>query len=65
MAAREAEEKGIPLADHLTHLIVHGVLHLLGLDHEEGDAEADAMEETERAALARLGLADPYAVRED
>jgi len=57
----EAAEKGISLSDHLTHLVVHGVLHLLGLDHERGDADADAMEEMERVALARLGLPDPYA----
>ena len=61
---REAEEKAVPLEDHATHLIVHGTLHLLGYDHEAGAAEADAMEEMERAALARLGLPDPYLVRE-
>jgi probable rRNA maturation factor len=64
VTAREAEEKGVTLEEHATHLIVHGTLHLLGLDHELGDAEADAMEETERAALATLGISDPYAVRE-
>ncbi len=56
---REAAEKGIPLADHVTHLIVHGTLHLLGHDHEN-DAEAEAMEALETRALASLGLADPY-----
>lgn len=61
---REAEERGIPVADHAAHLIVHGTLHLLGYDHQ-GDAEAEAMEEMERAALATLGLHDPYPVRED
>jgi probable rRNA maturation factor len=60
----EAEERGISVEDHATHLIVHGVLHLLGYDHM-GDAEAEAMEEMERAALANLGLHDPYPVRED
>lgn len=60
----EAEERGIAVADHAAHLIVHGTLHLLGYDHQ-GDAEAEAMEEMERAALASLGLHDPYPVRED
>ena len=46
--------------DHMAHLIVHGFLHLLGYDHE-GDAEAEAMEAVERKALARMGIADPYA----
>jgi len=64
VTAREAEEKGVTLDEHATHLIVHGTLHLLGMDHELGEAEAEAMEETERAALATLGIADPYAVRE-
>ena len=61
--AREAAEKGVAPEDHARHLIVHGVLHLLGYDHEQGDAEAAAMEDIERAACARLGLADPYAER--
>ncbi|MES2443302.1 MAG: rRNA maturation RNase YbeY [Pseudomonadota bacterium] len=61
---REAAERGISLEDHAAHLIVHGTLHLLGYDHQ-GDAEAEAMEEMERAALATLGLHDPYPVRED
>ncbi|UZK64789.1 rRNA maturation RNase YbeY [Sphingomonas sp. M1-B02] len=60
----EAAERGISVEDHATHLIVHGVLHLLGYDHM-GDGEAEAMEEMERAALASLGLHDPYPVRED
>ena len=64
VTAREAAEKGVSLEEHATHLIVHGTLHLLGLDHEQGEAEADAMEEIERAALSTLGIADPYAVRE-
>lgn len=56
----EAEEKSISVPDHATHLIVHGTLHLLGYDHETGEAEADAMEALEKAALAALGIADPY-----
>ena len=50
--------------EHATHLLVHGTLHLLGYDHM-GDDEAEAMEEIERQALATLGIADPYLVRED
>lgn len=58
--AREAAEQGKPFADHARHLIVHGILHLLGMDHEDG-REAEAMEAKERAILARLGIPDPYA----
>ena len=57
--AREAGEKGISLADHTSHLIVHGTLHLLGLDHMD-DAAAEAMEGLEVKALASLGIANPY-----
>jgi probable rRNA maturation factor len=60
----EAADKGVTLAEHATHLIVHGTLHLLGYDHEQGEAEAEHMEELERVALATLGIADPYLVRE-
>lgn len=60
VVAREAAEKAITVADHAQHLVVHGFLHLLGYDHQR-EAEADAMEEIERAALARIGIADPYA----
>ena len=49
-----------PLAHHLQHLVMHGVLHLIGYDHET-DAEALIMEDLERAALAGLGIGDPYA----
>ncbi|AWM88792.1 rRNA maturation RNase YbeY [Microvirga sp. 17 mud 1-3] len=56
---REAEEESKPLADHFAHLVVHGVLHLLGYDHET-DEEADVMEALEVKALAGLGIADPY-----
>lgn len=56
---REAGEQGKTLEDHLTHLVVHGVLHLLGYDHLES-AEAETMEGLERQVLAGLGVADPY-----
>ncbi|MBX9816143.1 MAG: rRNA maturation RNase YbeY, partial [Sphingomonas sp.] len=55
----EAAERGIALAAHATHLIVHGTLHLLGHDHH-GDDEAEAMERIERNVLQSLGLHDPY-----
>ena len=57
--AREASAENKPIRDHVIHLIVHGVLHLVGLDHEDDD-EADAMEALEIRALHRLGLANPY-----
>jgi probable rRNA maturation factor len=57
--AHEAKMDGKPVADHLTHLAVHGFLHLLGYDHES-DPDAEAMEQQERAVLARLGIPDPY-----
>jgi len=60
VCAREAAEQGKSLADHLQHLTAHGVLHLLGYDHET-DAEAEVMETRERQILATLGIADPYA----
>lgn len=60
--ASEAGEGGLALEDHLTHLIVHGFLHLLGHDHEE-DAKAVMMERLETAILANLGIADPYGDR--
>lgn len=56
----EAEEKAIPLQDHAAHLMIHGTLHLLGYDHMDDDSAAD-MEAREVRALARLGIADPYA----
>jgi probable rRNA maturation factor len=56
---RDARAEGKALAHHLAHLIVHGTLHLLGHDHAE-DTDAARMEALERAALARLGIADPY-----
>jgi probable rRNA maturation factor len=60
---REAAEKGVTTQEHATHLIVHGTLHLLGFDHVAED-EAVAMEDLERAALASLGIDDPYVVTE-
>ena len=57
--AAEAAEQGKSLADHLRHLVVHGLLHLAGHDHED-EIEAQAMEAMERTLLARLGVADPY-----
>ena len=57
---REAGEAGISLADHATHMVVHGTLHLLQYDHET-DADAEVMESHETAILAGLGIADPYA----
>jgi probable rRNA maturation factor len=62
VCSREAEEKGVTACAHAFHLVVHGTLHLLGYDHEEGEAEADEMERVEREALARVGIADPYPV---
>ena len=58
--AREADEKGVALAAHAAHLLVHGTLHLLGHDHA-GDAEAERMEQFERDVLNAMGLHDPYA----
>jgi probable rRNA maturation factor len=58
--AREADELGVPLADHYRHLVAHGFLHLIGYDHET-DEEAGRMEALETRILARLGAADPYA----
>ena len=59
VCAAEAVEQGKSLSDHLSHLIIHGVLHLLGHDHEIDD-EAEVMEAEERRLLASLGIADPY-----
>lgn len=57
---READEEEKPFANHLSHLAVHGFLHLIGYDHEKDD-EAEAMEAMERKILATLGISDPYA----
>jgi probable rRNA maturation factor len=56
---KEASEQKKPVANHVSHLIVHGLLHLLGYDHEI-DAEAGIMEAREVEILARLGIEDPY-----
>jgi probable rRNA maturation factor len=63
VCAREAAEQGKSVAHHLQHLVAHGVLHLLGYDHEN-DAEAEAMENLERIVLAGLGVPDPYLTAE-
>jgi probable rRNA maturation factor len=60
---READDERKPFADHLSHLAVHGFLHLIGYDHEN-DADAEAMETLEQEILAHLGIPDPYAERE-
>lgn len=57
---REAAEQGKPLRDHVTHLLVHGMLHLLGYDHVR-DRDAELMETTEARILAQMGIANPYA----
>ena len=59
--SREAHDSGKPLADHVSHLIVHGFLHLLGYDHET-ETDAVQMETLETAILGKLAIADPYAV---
>ena len=64
VCAAEAADKGVAVETHASHLVVHGTLHLLGYDHEEGDDEAEAMEQIEREALGQLGIADPYNVTE-
>ena len=56
---REAIDKGVPVRDHVTHLIIHGCLHLLGYDHET-DKDATVMEDLEVKALASMGVDNPY-----
>ena len=60
VVAREAAEQGKSLDAHYAHLIVHGLLHLQGYDHELGEAQARQMEDHERTILASLGFTDPY-----
>ncbi|MEL7098717.1 MAG: rRNA maturation RNase YbeY [Pseudomonadota bacterium] len=57
--AHEAAAQGKPLADHVSHLILHGLLHLLGYDHETG-SDAALMEQIEREMLGKMGIPDPY-----
>ena len=61
--AREAGDKGIALEDHAAHLVIHGLLHLAGHDHEISPRDADAMEALETKALALMGIGDPYGGR--
>lgn len=61
VVAREATEQGKSTESHYAHLIVHGMLHLQDYDHETGEDDAREMENKERAILASLGFADPYA----
>lgn len=63
VVAREAAEQGKPVAHHYAHLTVHGVLHLLGMDHQD-EREAECMEQLEREILAELGIEDPYRVQD-
>ena len=65
VVAREAAEQGKTLEAHYAHLIVHGMLHLQGYDHETGDDDAQRMEDKERAILASLGFDDPYQDRKE
>jgi probable rRNA maturation factor len=64
VCVREAGTQGKPLAHHLQHLVAHGVLHLVGFDHQSDD-EAEVMEARERVILAGLGVPDPYAAPDD
>ena len=60
VCAHEAADKGVALGAHATHLIVHGLLHLAGYEHETDAGQATAMEALETKALAQMGLPDPY-----
>ena len=63
VVAREAREQGKPVADHHAHLVVHGLLHLQGMDHEGSATQAALMERREKRILRGLGIGDPYAAR--
>lgn len=58
--ARESAEKSVSLQHHASHLVIHGLLHLAGFDHEIGEAAAEEMEALEIKALAVLGIGNPY-----
>ena len=58
--ASAIEEQGKPFENHVIHLVIHGMLHLLGFDHEK-TRQADVMEETEKSLMRHFGLPDPYA----
>lgn len=60
VVARQADEQGKKIEHHLTHLLIHGILHLLGFDHELGQTEQDEMEHIEITILQQLGIANPY-----
>jgi probable rRNA maturation factor len=62
---RESAEEGKKFDHHLTHLLLHGFLHLCGYDHETGEEDAEEMETLERAILARLAIEDPYAIDDE
>jgi probable rRNA maturation factor len=63
VVSREAQEQAKALNAHYAHLTVHGVLHLLGMDHDD-EREAECMEQLEREILAELGIEDPYRIRD-
>lgn len=60
IVAREADEQGVSVIHHVQHLVIHGLLHLMGYDHQS-DQDAERMEALETSILAGLGVADPYA----
>ncbi|HEV2746892.1 MAG TPA: rRNA maturation RNase YbeY [Allosphingosinicella sp.] len=64
VCAAEAADRAMSVETHAAHLVVHGTLHLLGYRHETSDDDAEAMEMVERAALAAIGISDPYAATE-